>query len=69
MEDFIEFYKQQADVIIHEEAISNFALKFIEEHTLAYNNYIEPVQFPLQFPSIQEEFNLVAMKELLMVSM
>lgn len=67
MDAFQEFYKQQTDVVIHEEAIEKYADRFINEHVAEFLESSSPLQFPLQFPSLQEEVNLVALKELLMV--
>lgn len=67
MENFREFYEQQKDVEIRDDAMSQYAARFIKEQWDKYINSIAPLQFPLQFPSLQEEVNLLALKELLMV--
>ena len=69
MDNFVEFYKQQADVVIREEELSRFAARFASDAVLSeeFTASTRPLQFPLQFPSLQEEINLLALKELLMV--
>ena len=67
MDDFCDFYRQQTDVVIQVEAIEKYAAYFIKEHTAEFIKSTTPLQFPLQFPSLQEEINLLALKELLMV--
>ena len=67
MENFREFYEQQTDVVIREDALSRYAARFVKEQGAEYTNSIAPLQFPLQFPSLQEELNLLVLKELLMV--
>jgi hypothetical protein len=67
MDDFRDFYGQQTDVVIQEEAINKYAAHFLNEHAGEYVHSTAPLQFPLQFPSLQEEVNLLALKELLMV--
>ena len=67
MDDFRDFYGQQTDVLISDQAIEEYATRFLKEHAAEYITSTLPLQFPLQFPSLQEEVNLLALKELLMV--
>lgn len=67
MENFQDFYEQQKDVVIQEDALNRYAAHFVKEQGGDYTASTAPLQFPLQFPSLQEEVNLLALKELLMV--
>ena len=65
VEPFQQFYEQQSVAIINDEAIDNFANKFIADHMDNYKQKTSALQLPLNFSEEAEEINFISILHLL----
>ena len=65
LEPFVQFYEQQSIVDISNDAIEDFANKFVADHLPAYLQKTGALQLPLNFSSEADEINFLALLNLL----